>query len=59
MYNIRIDYNMENVAERTQTATKHLLQASNSQVNARPLKCAIMLLTLIVIHLFLLIHKFT
>lgn len=54
----RIDYNMEHVAERTQIGTKHLAQTSRSQVNARPLKCAIALLIIIAVHLFFLIHKF-
>lgn len=54
----RIDYNMEEVVEHTQTGVKQLERAEKAQKNARPLKCIMCLLSIIVILFLLLVLKF-
>jgi syntaxin 16 len=53
----RIDYNMENVAERTQAATRQLVKASNFHADTKPLKCAIALCFTITLLLLFLVDK--
>ena len=53
----RIDYNMDHVAELTQTATGLLERASISQVDTSPLKCAIALLICITFLSILLLRR--
>ena len=53
----RIDYNMEQVVERTKQGMKELETAEKHQKSSRPLKCICILLVLIAIMLGILINK--
>lgn len=55
----RIDYNMEQVVERTTTGVKELEIAEKIQKNNRPVKCILILLGLIFFFLILLVEKHT
>ena len=55
----RIDYNMENVTERTRTATTQLLHANKSSASAKPVKVVVALLIVISLQIILLFRKFT
>jgi syntaxin 16 len=53
----RIDYNMEQVVERTKQGMKELVQAEKHQKSSRPLKCIALLIVLICIMIAILVEK--
>merc|ERR1719321_2039497 len=53
----RIDYNMEQVVERTKKGMKELKQAEKYSKSTRPLKCIFCLVVLIVIMVIILVMK--
>mmetsp|Transcript_13996 Transcript_13996/g.21063 ORF Transcript_13996/g.21063 Transcript_13996/m.21063 type:complete len:187 (-) Transcript_13996:8-568(-) len=55
----RIDFNMEQVAERTRHATAQLISADRHDKQARPLRCVLSLLLIIFVLTIVLIFKLT
>ena len=55
----RIDYNMEQVVERTKQGMKELVHAEKHQKSSRPIKCIAFLILLICIMIAILVNKHT